>query len=62
MYNPIAISQYGQMRHQELVREAEAYWQARLVREGGEAGSVQSGPSRRLGRRQAGRLLTALLR
>jgi hypothetical protein len=32
MYDPVAISQYGQIRHEELVREAEAYWRVELER------------------------------
>ncbi|MBZ0299699.1 MAG: hypothetical protein K8J31_08170 [Anaerolineae bacterium] len=30
--NPIAINQYAKERHEEIVREAEAYWKAELAR------------------------------
>ncbi|HLV35839.1 MAG TPA: hypothetical protein VKY59_12020 [Spirillospora sp.] len=62
MYDPIAISNYGRERHQEYVREAEAYWRAELAREarGDNISLKRPRPANRL--QHITRLLTTLLR
>ncbi|MBZ0299697.1 MAG: hypothetical protein K8J31_08160 [Anaerolineae bacterium] len=60
--NPIAINQYAQDRHQEIVREAEAYWKAELARTGADVLPPETLKQTRTPLKRVAQLLTALIR
>lgn len=61
MYNPIAVSSYGQSRQQEIARDAESYWQAQLVRESrGQTNAFNPPTHRSTPLRRVAHTLTAL--
>lgn len=53
MYDPIAISKYGQERQREILRDAEAYWKAQAIRkERGQNSQINPAGRTRLQRRR----------
>ena len=62
MYDPIAISKYGQERQREILRDAEAYWKAQAIRkERGQNSQINPAGRNRL-QRAAHLLMTLIAR